>query len=110
MNRINQNIEAATKAIRLLLENQQCSDLPGRVGENGVKTRVANRDFLNDGETLNAIDIKTNIAGDHWELDSRMEQLDEKCLRLAMMFNCQCSFEDFGNGWNNRLEVRVSHA
>ena len=110
MNRINQNIEAATKAIRLLLENHQCGDLPGRVSENGVKTRVANRDLLSDGETLNRIDIKTNIHGEAWELDSRMERLDKKCLQLAMMFNCQCYFEDFGNGWNNRVEVQVSHA
>ena len=76
MNRINQNIEAATKAIRLLLENHQCGDLPGRVSENGVKTRVANRDLLSDGETLNRIDIKTNIHGEAWELDSRMERLN----------------------------------
>ena len=62
MNRTTANIEAATKAIRILLENHQCGNLPGRVSEKGVKTRVANRDFLSDGETLNRIDIKTKFV------------------------------------------------
>ena len=110
MNRITANIEAATKAIRLLLENHQCGNLPGRVSEKGVKTRVANRDFLSDGETLNRIDIKTSIHGECWELDFRMERLEKQCKELAYMFHCQCFFDDFGYGWKNRLEVQVSHA
>ena len=109
MNRITANIEAATKAIRILLENQQCGDLPNRVdGEVGVKTRIGKRDWY--GDYLNRIEIKTNVAGNDWEVDRDMQDLDKKCVQLAMMFNCQCWFEDFGTGTRNRLEVRVSHA
>ncbi len=107
------NIEAAAKAVRLLLENHQCGDLPGRVGENGVKTRVANRDWFEHdrlGKILNRIDIKTSIHGEYWEVDNHMERLEKQCKDLAFMFHCQCFFEDFGYGCKNRLEVRVSHA
>ena len=109
MNRISRNIEAATKAIRILLENQQTTDLPGRVdGEVGVKTRIGKRDWY--GDHLNRIEIKTNISGTDWEVDRWMQDLDKKCMDMALMFNCQCCFEDFGHGTRNRLEVRVSHA
>ncbi len=109
MNRTTANIEAATKAIRILLENQQATDLPGRVaGEGGVKTKIGKRDWY--GDYLNRIEIKTSIYGDGWECDDRMERLDKKCLELAKMFNCQCWFEDFGTAFRNRLEVYVSHA
>ena len=116
MNRINRNIEAATKAIRILLENQQTTDLPGRVdGEVGVKTKIGKRlgggfSKVSGEEILNRIEIKTNISGNDWEVDRWMQDLDKKCLQLALMFDCQCSFEDFGTGTRNRLEVYVSHA
>ena len=115
MNRTTENVEAATKAIRILLENQRCEDLPGRInGEVGVKTRVSYRDWADSLEgknpTINRIEIKTNISGNDWEVDRWMQDFDKKCVRLAMMFNCQCWFEDFGSGCRNILEVHVSHA
>lgn len=109
MNRITRNVEAATKAIRILLENQQTTDLPGRVdGEVGVKARIGKRDW--DGERLNKVEIKTNIWGEDFEVDRWMQDLDKKCLQLALMFNCQCWFEEGIPGTRNRLEVYVSHA
>ena len=116
MNRITANIEAATKAIRILLENQQTTDLPGRVdGEVGVKTKIGKRlgggfDVGLGKEILGRIEIKTNIWGEDFEVDQSMQDLDKKCLQLAMMFNCQCWFEEGIPGTRNRLEVYVSHA
>lgn len=116
MSRITRNIEAATKAIRVLLENQQTTDLPGRVdGEVGVKTKIGKRlgggfSKVSGEEILSRIEIKTNIWGEDFEVDRWMQDLDKKCLQLALMFDCQCSFEDFGHGTRNRLEVYVSHA
>tara|TARA_X000000950_G_scaffold100923_1_gene127506 strand:- start:1303 stop:1653 length:351 start_codon:yes stop_codon:yes gene_type:complete len=116
MSQITRNIEAATKAVRILLENQQAKDLPSRVDrEVGVKTKIGKRlgggfSHASGKEILSRIEIKTNIHGEDWGLDSQMERLDKKCLELAKMFNCQCWFEDFGSGTRNRLEVYVSHA
>ena len=114
MNQINRNIEAATKAVRILLENQQTTDLPSRV-DGEVKTKIGKRlgggwCKANGEEILNRIEIKTNIQGEDWDYDRWMRDLDKKCLQLAMMFDCQCRFEDFGHGTRNRLEVYVSHA